>query len=151
MILSIAGYARWRQLRNELTKQIRDDRGGAALEMALVLPVFFVLLFGLFSFAIILFGYGNATYASRAGARFASLHSTTSLSPCTTTSVQNFVMPFLWAAPSGGVVVATAWNPGNTVGSTVNVSISIIYPIGMSVLSAGHVTVASGAQRIVAR
>ena len=132
-------------------KWIWDDRGGAAIEMAIVLPVFFVLLLGLFSFAIILFGYGNATYGSRAGARFASLHSTASLTPCTAASVQNFVMPFLWAAPSGGVNVATVWNPSNVVGGTVNVTVTIVYPIGVSVLSAGHVTVASAAQRIVAR
>ena len=114
-------HASWGCYRGELVKLLEEDRGGAAIEMAVVLPVFFILLFGLFSFAIILFGYGNATYASRAGSRFASLHSATSLSPCTASSVQSFVMPFLWAAPSGGVTVATTWSPSNTVGSTVNV------------------------------
>jgi Flp pilus assembly protein TadG len=128
-----------------------DERGGAALEMALVLPVFFIFLFGLMSFAIVLFGYGNATFASRAGARFASLHSSTSLSPCTAASVQSFVTPFLWAAPTSGTTITTVWNPTNTVGSTVKVSVSIVYPIGVSVLSGGNVTVASSAQRVVAR
>ena len=127
------------------------EHGATSIEMAVVLPVFFLLLFGLFSLSIVFFGYGNAVFAARVGARYASLHSATSLSPCTPTVIQNLVTPYLWAAPAGGVTVSTTWNPTNTVGTTVSVSVRIVYPLGTSILSAGQVTVGSTAKRVIAR
>jgi len=119
------------------------------LEMAVVLPTFFLFLFGIFNFAIVLFGYSNATYACRAGARYASLHSTSSLAPSSSAIVQGIVTPYLVAAPSGGVTVTTTWSPGNTVGSTVTVFVKIVYPIGVPLWSMQQISVGSTAQRTI--
>jgi Flp pilus assembly protein TadG len=79
-----------------------DERGSELVELAVILPVFFLLLFGLFNFSIVLFGYSNATYATRAATRYAALHSSTSLVPSTTASIQSYATQFLFAAPAGG-------------------------------------------------
>jgi Flp pilus assembly protein TadG len=129
-----------------------DESGGTLLEMALVLPVFFLLLFGLFSFAMVFFGYSNTTYSSRAATRYASLHSPTSLKPCNTTCVTALVTSMLFAAPSGGVSVTTAYGPGNTVGSTVSVFVKITYPLQIPFfLGSTNVSVGSTAVRTISR
>jgi Flp pilus assembly protein TadG len=133
-----------------LMRDLSDQSGGTLLEMALVLPSFFLLLFGLFEFAIVLFGYCSATYVSGATARYAAVHSSTSLAPCTTASLTTLAAAQLWA-PSGTTTITPTWTPSNTAGSTVNVTISIAYPNALAVLSSAQVTVAVTAQRTIMR
>jgi hypothetical protein len=52
----------------------RIERCGL-IETAPVLPIFVLLMLGLFTFSIVLFGFCNATYAARVGARFDGLNS----------------------------------------------------------------------------
>ncbi len=127
------------------------ELGATAIETALVLPTFFLLLFGIFNFAIVLFGYCNATYASRAAARYASLHSSTSLAPSTTASVQSVVTPFVLATQAGATTVTTVWTPSNTVGSTVTVSVTIAYTLGIPFSTLRNVSVGSSMQRTITR
>jgi Flp pilus assembly protein TadG len=129
-----------------------DEDGGKLIEMAVVLPTFFLLLFALFSFATVLFGYSNATYSCRVAVRYASLHSTTSSTPCNTTCVTNLVTPMLYAAPSGGVTVATTYGSGNVVGSTVTVFVKIAYTMQIPFFSGlKNVSVGSTAVRTISR
>jgi Flp pilus assembly protein TadG len=134
-----------------LVRGLKGGSGQALIEMALVLPAFFLLLFGLFTFSIILFGYVNATFACQLGARYASLHSSTSIAPCSSSSITTLVTPYLWAAAQNQVTVATNWSPGNTVGSTVSVSVTIVYPIGIPFFSQSQITAGSTAQRTITR
>jgi Flp pilus assembly protein TadG len=128
-----------------------EDSGATALEIALILPAFFLLLFGLFYFSITLFGYLNATYASRAAVRYASVHSSTSLSPATATTVQAVTTPYLPSAPLATPTVTTTWTPSNTVGSTVSVTIKLVYTVGIPFTTLKTVTVGSTAQRTIVR
>ena len=131
-------------------RQVLDDQDGATLlELSLLLPVFFLLLFGFFSFAIVIFGYCNATYACTAAVRNASLHSTTSLAPVTSTSIQNYATSYLWAAPVSGTTITTTWTPSNLVGNTVKVSVSITYPVRIPFFTLTTLTVGSSSQRII--
>jgi Flp pilus assembly protein TadG len=123
-----------------------DQQGSMVVETAVVLPVFFLLLFGLFSFSLVLFNYSNATYAARAAARYASLHSNTSLAPCSTSCVQSYATLFLFAAPAVGTTVNTIYGSLNTVGGTVKVSVTIAYPVAIPFSSLTQITVGSSAQ-----
>ncbi len=129
----------------------KNQDGTTMIEMAVVLPTFCLLLAGFFEFSIVLFGYSNATFAARAGARLASVSSSSSVLPCNATVMQTLVNSYLYAAPSGGVTTTTTWTPGNIVGGTVNVTVKIVYPIGVPLLNLTQITVGSSAQRTITR
>jgi Flp pilus assembly protein TadG len=132
------------------TRVMRDQSGGTLLEMALVLPPFFLLLFGLFEFAVVFFGYCSATYVCRVATRYASVHSSTSLAPCTASCITTLVTAQIWA-PSGTVTVTPTWSPSNTVGSTIQVSVTVAYPDGLAVISGAQISVKGYAQRTIMR
>lgn len=128
-----------------------EDEGGTLVETAIVLSTFFLLLFGIFSLSIALFGYDNATYASRAAARYASMHSSTSQTPCNAACVQSYVDQYLYAAPTSGVRVNTSYGSGNSVGSTVTVSVTITYNTLIPFSPLKSLTVGSSAERTISR
>lgn len=128
-----------------------DELGSTVLETAFVLIPFLLLLFGLFSFSIVLFGYCNATFSSRAAVRYASVHSSTSLAPCTIASVTAVITPYLAVTPGATITVTPAWPSGNTVGSTVTVSVKLVYSMGIPFTTLKTVTVGSTAQRTITR
>jgi Flp pilus assembly protein TadG len=136
---------------NKTPACIRDEEGGALVETAVVLPVFLLLLFGFFSFAIVLEGYIAATFASWAGARFASVNSSTSLSPCTSNTVRTLAASYFYAVPSANETVLTTWLPSNTVGSTVSVSVKVTYALQVPFFSQTSITVGNSAVRVVVR
>jgi Flp pilus assembly protein TadG len=98
------------------------------IETAIVLPTFFMLLFGFFQIGIVLLTYGNCTYAARTAARWAALHSTASVAPCNTTCVSGIVTPLLYV-PSGDITVTTTYGSTNVVGSTVTVLVKVVYTV----------------------
>ncbi len=58
---------------NRIRPHIRDEAGQSATELALVLPVFFLLLFGVIQFGVLYNNYVTLTDAVRAGARKAAV------------------------------------------------------------------------------
>lgn len=61
-----------------ITRFRRDDRGAAAVEFALVLPILVVLVFGIVDFGRALFAYNYLTSAVREGGRFAAVQGSAS-------------------------------------------------------------------------
>lgn len=116
------------------------------VEIALILPIFFLLIFGFTSFAFVLFGFCNATYASRAAVRYAVLHGGSTGSPCTAAQVQTLVTSYLWGTPSAGITVTTNWNPDNSMGSTVAMKVAITYHVGIPFSSLNNIVVGTTAQ-----
>ena len=49
---------------------LKNDRGASAVEMAIVLPLLLILLFGIIEFGLVLYDKAVITNASREGARF---------------------------------------------------------------------------------
>ncbi len=97
------------------------------VEGALVLGLFMMVVIAITQFSLILFGYNNATYASRVAMRYAIVHGSTSSSPCSAATISSIITPLLWGAPQGGYTIATTWNPNNTPGSTISINVSINY------------------------
>ena len=50
--------------------RVRDENGGALLEFAIIMPLLFILLFGIIEFGLIMFNQAVITNASREGARY---------------------------------------------------------------------------------
>jgi hypothetical protein len=47
------------------------------------------------------------------------------------------------------VTVTAVYGPANTIGSTINVSVKIVYPTGIPYSSVSQITVGSSAQRTI--
>ncbi len=135
-----------------LGKRLADDDGGAVLEVAVVMPVFLLMVIGAMQFAIVLFGYCSASYAVRNAARYASVHSSTSLNPATSTSVQQTVTPWLWMGSVVGTpVLAVSWSGGNNIGAPVRVSLTQTYSTVLPFALIPQITISCVASRIIVR
>jgi len=108
-------------------RRLNRQRGTAMVEYAFALSIFFMLVYGFVQFAFILFGFNNATYASRIAVRYAVVHGSTATYTCTATDISNIITPLLWGAPTGGATIVTTWSPNNTPGSTVSVKVAVQY------------------------
>lgn len=126
-----------------------ETSGQTLVETAVVLSAFFLLLFGLIQFCMMLFGYGNATYACRVAVHYASLHSQSSLAPCTSASITALATSYIFLVPAANLHVTPTWPSGNTVGNTVNVSVTVTYALNIPFYHSGSITVGSSAQRVI--
>jgi Flp pilus assembly protein TadG len=125
------------------------QHGTAAIEMALVLPVYFLLVHGIVQLCFVIFGYNNATYAASIATRYAAVHGTGSTYQCTSTDVQTVATQYLWGAPRNAVTISTTWSPDNNPGSKVTVRISMVYPTAIPFSRMRQITVGTSAQAII--
>lgn len=75
----------WRKRGNVL--RWRSERGAAAVEFALLLPLLVVILFGVFSVGVAFVRAVNYVSAAREGARYAAVHCRPEASSCTSTLI----------------------------------------------------------------
>ena len=68
-----------------------DDRGQSLVEFALASTVFFMTLFGVIIFGIGVWRYNMVADLAQEGARWASVHGSTSASPAVQANVQTYV------------------------------------------------------------
>ena len=147
LLLLLARRARFRS--------IRQENGDAIIEMAIVLPAFTLLLFGIFQFSTAVSGYLSAEYAVNLTTRYAAIHSNTSLVPCSVTDIQNMVKANLFFANAVPANVSVAYyqfapSSGNVIGNVV--SISLVYSQTVSVPFYNHTfSIGSGDYRVVTR
>jgi hypothetical protein len=125
------------EIRRRLIRAGREESGANLIEMAVVLPTFFLFLFGFMNIAIALFAYCDASYAANVAARYASLHSLTSSSPATVASVKAVITANLYI-PGGGTptLIVNYSQNGNSVGQPVG--IGIVYPIAPGLALKGY-------------
>ena len=114
----------------KLLLRITQEDGSNLVETAMVLPLYFLLLFTLFSFSIVFFAYCNATFASKVGLRYAIVHSASSSTPCTSAMITSVVTPYLYGAPSN-VTITPVWSAANAVGTNVSITVTLTYSTGM--------------------
>ena len=100
------------------------------IETAVALPIFLVVVFGIFEFSIVLLAYCNVTTACIQATRYASLNSSSSLSPDTTTQLQSMVTSNLFVGGSVTPTVTVSYltpslqTGSNTVGNLVMIKAS---------------------------
>jgi Flp pilus assembly protein TadG len=119
------------------------QKGSAMVEFALVVPLFFLIIFGLVEMAIVFAGYCGATYAAQLAVRYATVRGgdNTVVTPCSSTDITTLVAPYLWAAQKNSYTVTTTWNPDNYTGSTVTVAITLTYKTGIPYSSLNTITI----------
>ncbi len=127
------------------------------LEMAVALPVFMMLMIGTFQLAIVLLTFCNATLACSQAARYASLHSSTSVAPASTSQIQSFVMSKLFIGrsinPTVNVLYTTAsqGTGSNVIGNMVTVNVSWSQTIAIPFASTYSFSVGSQDIRVITR
>lgn len=97
----------------------RNRRGAAAVEFAVVAPLFFLMVFGMIEFGRMVMVQQVITNASREGARMGVLDG------ATTASVQTAVQNYLQAAAVQGAEVAVNPDPPTSAGYGAPVTITV--------------------------
>lgn len=123
-----------------------SQSGSAIVEFALVVPLYFLIIFALVQLGIVFAGYCGAQYAAQQGVRYAVVHGSESSNPCSSATISAYVAPYLWAAQRNRSTVTTTWNPNNGAGSTVTVSITLSYHTGLPFSGINRVKVGTTAQ-----
>ena len=126
-----------------------DESGSYVLEVALVLPLYLVIVFGFILAAVLLFLYGNATFASRSAIRYAVVHSNTSSLPCSVADLSARVLALMPTVTPASVTTSSTWVSGNTVGSKVTITVQIANPIPLPLFSFSSLVISATAQGVV--
>ncbi|WP_263375891.1 TadE/TadG family type IV pilus assembly protein [Granulicella aggregans] len=119
-----------RSFKDRFARVAHENQGSMVIETALVLPVFFMLLIGIFELSMLLVSICSATYAANVGARYASLNSSTSLSPASQVQIQNVVkanlyLPGTTQPPTILVLYGDGSSTGNYVGDLVGIGVIV--------------------------
>jgi hypothetical protein len=127
-------------------------------ELALSLPMFFLIIFATFEYSVVLFTYCNATYACRNCARYASMHSSASLKPASALQVEALVSSGLFLSTAiTPTVNVTYINPStgatttNTIGNLVEVSTNWSQTVKLPWGSTKTFTVSTEAYQMITR
>ncbi len=98
--------------------------GSATIELALVLPLFLVLLFGIVEFGLILYAQGILTNASREGARYGVVYSTPRKSAA---QIETWVRDYLRDAGFTESVTVAVTGAGGNLGDPLDVRVDYTY------------------------
>ena len=104
---------------------VRDERGTAMVEFAIVLGIIFIpLVFGIIEFGRATWAKTTITAAAREGVRYAIVHGSYSPLVADSTMLANYVKGKTQISP---IVVKPAWKPGNDPGDTAVVQVIYEY------------------------
>lgn len=107
--------------------QLKNERGQALVEFALVIPIFLMLLLGILQFGIIFNNYITLTDAARAGSRVAAVSRNDSCPKCKAEAAVKDAANGLDMAKLD-IEVASTWQPGEQVRVTAK------YPYAINIL-----------------
>jgi len=113
--------------RNSFFRFLSEADGTSMVEFALVGSLFSVVLLGIIEFGLAAWQKNTAVADAREGARYAIVHGATSGHAATADSVSKYVKSRT-TLDTAGMLVYTRWNPDNTPGSQVIVSVAHSVP-----------------------
>jgi Flp pilus assembly protein TadG len=127
-------------------RRLRDDSGQSMIELAVMLPLLFAVMFGFIQFCMVMLGLSNISFAARLADRYACLHSSTSLSPVSQTKVNTLVARFVIKYPSNTYSSQLTYGgSGNVVGGTATVKVSVTYTMVIPFKTIPNITLSSTA------
>jgi Flp pilus assembly protein TadG len=104
-------------------------RGISAVELALILPLFCLIIFGILNFSLVLWTQASLYFAAQAAARCASASPTVCGKPANAQLVENYAISQYYGQPLGDVQPFSYVPPsGTNCGHTVNA----LYPYRLS-------------------
>ena len=102
---------------------LRDRRASAAVEFALVAPVFLLLTVGAIDVGRLVWSASALNHLARETTRYASVRGAESQVPATQSGLQTFVANRLIAMNPNDLTVTVTWDPNNNAGNTVQVQL----------------------------
>ncbi len=110
-----------------LRKLLKDHKGTAFIEFALIAPIFFLVTFGIIDFGRMMWLNNTVEHAATEGARYAAVRGSNKPSPATETQVVSFVQNRADGMALTPSEIAVTWTPNNNAGSTVTVQVTYNY------------------------
>ena len=110
-----------------MRSESRSQRGSAAAEIAIALPVLLFALMGVIDLGRGVAAKAELGSAARATTRYASVRSVTSGDAATADKIRNFLRGNVTGIDPSQVQVTTTWAPTNTRGSKVLVTVSYVF------------------------
>ncbi len=110
-----------------LRKLLKDHKGAAFIEFALIAPIFFLVTFAIIDFGRMMWLNNTVEHAATEGARFAAVRGSNKPSPATETQVVTFVQGRADGMALTPSEIAVTWTPNNNAGSTVTVQVTYNY------------------------
>jgi Flp pilus assembly protein TadG len=108
--------------------KLKEEKGAAAVEFAIVLPLMCMLLFGIIEFGLVMYDQTMITNASREGARAGIVFNTTPVSDGEiTTVVENYCSAHLVSFGSGALPTTTISRTGTAAGDALTVNVTYPY------------------------
>ena len=126
----------------------RGQRGSTIVEFAMTLLPCLILILGMCDFGRAVWSYNTISYAAREGARYAIVHGDESSNPASTGKIQQIVDEWAVGMSSEDLSVQTSWQPDNSSGSTVVVTVNYEFQTVVPVLPSG-VTLTSTSRMVV--
>lgn len=107
---------------------LRNNRGQALVELALILPVFLLMLLAMLEFGLVLHDYITVAEAARAGARAAAVHKTNDV----VTAAAKSAAPSI---PADKLQVSIVPEAASARTTDEPVTVQVVYPVPVSVSS----------------
>ena len=129
--------------------QHRKERGATMVEMALVIPLLFLLTLGAIELGRGVWTKHTLTHLAREAARYAAVRSTLSDEPATAAMIETRAKTGAVGINTKDMTVQTTWTPSNAPGGTVRVQVSYAFhPITM-LIPAKTIQLTSNSERLI--
>lgn len=109
-----------RQLRS------KSQRGGAFVEIALVLFPMLLLIYGAMTFSHAVFAYNNVSWIARQASRWAAVRGSSSGNVASTQSIETYALTQAAGLLANSLDVNASFSPNNNPGSAVSVEVSYV-------------------------
>jgi Flp pilus assembly protein TadG len=128
---------------------MRSQRGAAAAEFALILPLFLLMVVGAIDFGRAFWAKNTLANVAREATRYASVRSVKSKDPATPEKVAGKVFGVTGPLDPETVHVQTTWEPSNSPGATVRVDVSYTFEPILPLLFIESIELTGSSQKII--
>ncbi len=123
--------------------------GSAAVEFALTITPFLILLFGIINCALAAYAYGFVAYSAQQAARFAAVHGSLSPAPANADGITAFVDARATGLERDRLYVFTSWVPDNRPGGAVTVQVEYRFFFAIPFAPLPPITLSATAARTI--
>ncbi len=110
-----------------LRKLLKNHKGAAFIEFALIAPIFFLVTFAIIDFGRMMWLNNTVEHVAAEGARYAAVRGSDKASPVSESQVTTYVQDRATGIPAADMTVSVTWSPSNNPGGSVTVLVTYNY------------------------